>query len=66
MTTLQCVLPVVISLNKCLLLLLAAQAMDAVWGEGDQVQVIHPAAACIAGRAMVSVAVRGQESWRRT
>lgn len=29
------------------------QAMDEVWGEGDQVQVIHPAAACIAGRELV-------------
>lgn len=28
--------------------------MDKVWGEGDQVQVIHPAAACIAGRPLVS------------
>lgn len=38
-------------------LFLLWQAMDAVWGEGDQVQVIHPAAACIAGRSMV----RGQQ-----
>lgn len=30
------------------------QLMDKVWGEGDQVQVIHPAAACIAGRPLVS------------
>lgn len=29
------------------------QAMEAVWGEGDQVQVIHPASACISGRALV-------------
>jgi hypothetical protein len=27
--------------------------MEAVWGEGDQVQVIHPASACISGRALV-------------
>lgn len=40
--------------HRVLLLLVSLQAMDAVWGEGDQVQVIHPAAACIAGRSMVS------------
>lgn len=42
---------------SCLLALLLSppppQAMDAVWGQGDQVQVIHPAAACISGRALV-------------
>jgi hypothetical protein len=47
--------------------------MSAVWGEGEQVQVIHPGAACIAGRELVSLgcarvpaAVRAVASHART
>eukprot|EP00197_Chlamydomonas_leiostraca_P011393 CAMPEP_0202867756 /NCGR_PEP_ID=MMETSP1391-20130828/9606_1 /ASSEMBLY_ACC=CAM_ASM_000867 /TAXON_ID=1034604 /ORGANISM="Chlamydomonas leiostraca, Strain SAG 11-49" /LENGTH=211 /DNA_ID=CAMNT_0049547819 /DNA_START=20 /DNA_END=655 /DNA_ORIENTATION=+ len=32
--------------------------MDAVWGEGDHVQVVHPGASCIAGREAV------MDSWK--
>ncbi|EIE18660.1 hypothetical protein COCSUDRAFT_59969 [Coccomyxa subellipsoidea C-169] len=34
------------------------QAMNDIWGQGEHVQCIHPAAACIAGRQNV------MESWR--
>ncbi|CAL8464307.1 g3842 [Coccomyxa elongata] len=34
------------------------KAMDDIWGQGEPVQCIHPAAACIAGRQNV------MESWR--
>lgn len=44
-------------LCTCLLFFLTGcniwQAMNDIWGEGEQVQCIHPAAACIAGRQNV-------------
>jgi hypothetical protein len=30
--------------------------MDAVWGKGDHIQIVHPGSACIAGRELVSAA----------
>jgi hypothetical protein len=30
--------------------------MDAVWGKGDHIQIVHPGSACIAGRELVSTA----------
>ena len=35
----------------------AVQAMSDVWGRGEHVQCIHPAAGCIAGRENVSTAL---------
>ena len=44
------------------------QAMEAVVGEGEHVQVIHPGAGCIAGRAQVRVnaSLLWGEAGRRT
>ena len=44
-------------LRTRLFIVAAAQAMSDIWGRGEHVQCIHPAAGCIAGRENVSTAL---------
>ena len=35
--------------------LMYVQEMEQIWGQGEYVQIIHPLAACISGRELVSI-----------